>query len=298
MKFSILLLLSLALPVAMAKSRGKSRKAAPARSKISMTKVGVCEGAAPDDKKILIIKQWHLPPTTFTKSFKEKYPQERNQTAIYKQLNEEIKAKRIDLVVAEGCEGEIADGFKPAFNGWDLESLKAQAQTRGYEKILTNVPLKLEARHGANLLTLCGDNEALIQEGNLRLSNMRGWVGFLSRLGEKGDAEKLKLYGEAAATLLKEPKDTPPAELQAQIKTRLKEEIDLFRKSLSARNDSFVKTFEGREFKTAALVIGGLHAADLKEKIRAAGYACEVLEPPGYVREDENLIRDFENAIK
>jgi hypothetical protein len=41
-------------------------------------------------------------------------------------------------------------------------------------------------------------------------------------------------------------------------------------------------------------VIGGLHAADLKAKLETAGLNCEILEPPGYARNSENLIRDFE----
>lgn len=292
------MVLMLSMGLTFANARAKRAKSKPsAKSKISMTKVGSCE--APEGaKKVLLIKQWHLAPTTITKSFKEKYPQERNQTAIYKQLNEEVKGGRLDLIVAEGCSGEINEDFKVSFNGWDLESLRGQAQTRGYEKIVTHVPLKLEARHGDKLLTICGDDEALIQEGNMRMSNLRGWVGFRSRLSETGDPEKVKLYAETAASLLKEPKETPVDQLQTKIKEKVKEELDLFAKSLTARNEHFVKALEGREFKQAAIVIGGLHANDLKNKLQVAGFACDVLEPPGYNREDENLIQDFEKAMK
>ncbi len=268
-----------------------------AHAKYSMNKVASCE-AAKDAKMVLVIKQWHLPPTTITKSFKEKYPQERNQTAIYQHLNLAVKRKKLQLVLAEGCEGEINSEFKTAFNGWTVEHLKKQAQSRGFDKILTNIPLKLEARHGDRLLTVCGDNDALIQEGNLRLSNLRGWMGFWSRLSEPSDAEKTKLYVESAASLLKVPAETSLPELQVKIKERLKDDLGLFAKSLNQRNDSFVKNLEGKDFKTAAIVIGGLHANDLKEKLQTAGYACEVYEPPGYNREDENLIKEFEKAIQ
>lgn len=247
----------------------------------------------------MIVKQWHLAPTTITKSFREKYPQERNQTAIYQALNDLVKKKKLQVVVGEGCEGEINSDFKTAFNGWDYESLKKQAQTKGFDRIVTQIPLKLEARHGDKLLTLCGDNDKQIQEGNLRISNLRGWLGFWSRLSEhKGDPEKLKLYSEAAADLLKIPKETPAEEMQKKIKEKIKEELELFRKSLTERNTSFVKALEGKDFKTAAIVIGGLHAGDLKEKIQAAGYACDVYEPFGYVQEEEKLIQDFEKALQ
>lgn len=263
----------------------------------NMSTVAKCDNPK-STKKVYIVKQWHLGPMTVTKGFKEKYPQERNQTTIYKTLSEMVKKKKLQVVVAEGCEGEINSDFKTAFNGWTVGDLAKQSQTRGFDKIITNIPMKLEARWGEKLLTLCGDNEKLIQEGNLRLSNLRGWMGFWTKLSEgQGDPDKLKLYSEAAADLLKVPKSTPVDQLQAKIKDRFKEEIGLFQKSLQDRNDSFVNALKDREFNTAAVVIGGLHAEDLKEKMQAAGYACEVEEPRGYQREDENLIKEFQKAL-
>ncbi len=270
-----------------------------ASARSNLNKVSSCTGVPKDAKRVMIVKQWHLPPTTTTKSFKEKYPHERNQTAIYQALNELVKKKKVQLVVGEGCQGEINSEFKTAFNGWDYEALKKQSQTRGYPRILSHVPLKLEARHGDKLLTLCGDDEKQVQEGNLRISNLRGWLGFWSRLKEhKGDADKLKLYSEAAADLLKVPKDTSQEELQAKIKDRIKDELEQFRKSLNLRNDSFVKALEGHDYRIAAIVIGGLHANDLKEKIQAAGLNCDVFEPAGYLREEEKLIQEFEKALQ
>jgi hypothetical protein len=269
-----------------------------AEARPNLSKIGSCS-ADKEAKKVMLIKQWHLPPTTITKSFKEKYPQERNQTVIYQSLNDLVKKKKLQIVVAEGCEGEIGPDFKTAFNGWDLEALKKQAQTRGYERIVAHVPLKLEARHGDKVLTLCGDNDKQIQEGNLRISNLRGWIGFWSRLSEhKSDPEKLKLYSEAAADVMKVPKDTSQEELQTQIKERIKQELELLQKSINERNTSFVKALEGRDFQTAAIVIGGLHATDLKEKLQAAGFACDVFEPYGYIQEEEKLIQEFQKALK
>lgn len=269
-----------------------------AAAKPSLNKIATCK-AEKGAKTVWLIKQWHLAPKTVTKGFKEKYPQEKNQTAIYQRLNDAVKKKKVQLVVAEGCEGEIDGDFKTAFNGWDIEALKKQSQSRGYDRIVSHVPLKLEARHGDKLKTVCGDDEDLIQEGNLRISNLRGWMGFWARLSEyKEDDEKSKLYAEAAADLLKVPKDTNVAELKTKIKERVKEELDLFQKSLAARNDSFVKVLKESEYQTAAVVIGGLHAKDLREKLEAAGLACEVYEPAGYRAEDEALIQDFEKTLK
>jgi len=247
------------------------------------------------DKKIMVIKQWHLAPTTVTKGFKERYPQERNQTAIYQALAERIKKKKLQLVVAEGCEGEINDGFGLEFNGWGYGDLKKIAQTKGYSKILSHVPLKLEARFQDQVKTLCGDSEAEIKEGLLRLSNMRGWAGFLTRIE---DPAKRDQFAPAAIELLKAPKDTPTDKLIPMIKARLQTELDLFLKSLAVRNDSFVKVLVETDFKEAAVVVGGLHVDDLRGKLEAKGLACEILAPVGYADQEEDLIRAFQTALK
>ena len=275
--------------------RATVHKALPSR--VHMTKVGTCEVEGPE-KKVLVIKQWHLAPKTATHGFKEKYPQEKNQTAIYQMLEEGVKRDELQLIVSEGCEGEINDDFKAVFNGWDLQSLKAEVGRKGYDKIITLVPLKIEAKYGAKVQTLCGDVETLIQEGNLRLSNLRGWMGFYTRLSEnKNDGEKTKLFSESAADLLRIPRDTPPPQLMAQIRAKLKEELEAFRKSLDERDDAFVKVLSDHDFTKAAIVIGGLHAADLKTKLENAGLGCEILEPPGYQRDDEKLIEEFARAL-
>lgn len=293
-----------------AKTKKSSKKAAPAAVRTKLSKVATCKPPAPPPpaedgaaapeakpKNVLVIKQWHLSPKTITKSFKERYPQEKNQTAIYNDLANRIKANKLQLIVAEGCEGEINDEFKAAFNGWDYASLAKVSQTKGYEKILTLVPLKIEARYNDKVLTMCGDSEKLIQEGNLRVSNLRGWFGFVTRLSETYEDDKGRLYSDAAADLLKVPKNTPVPELLKQIQVRIKEDLAAFRKSLSDRNDGFVKVLQEKPFETAAVVIGGLHAEDLKEKLEAANLACEVYEPPGYQKEAEQLVLDFEKAL-
>lgn len=264
-----------------------------------MTKVGVCKKSSKEAATVMIVKQWHLAPKTITKGFKEKYPQERNQSAIYISLADRIKNKKMDLVLAEGCEGEINEKFTTVFNGWDLEAMKKQAQTKGFDRVLSHVPMKLEARFGEKILTICGDNDKLIQEGLVRLSNLRGWAGFYGRLTEPtSDSDRQKLFAESAAGVLKVDKETPIAELVPKIKEKISEELTAFNKTLAERNDAFVKALQAQSFKNAAIVIGGLHVADLKDKIEAAGYACEVMEPAGYSRDDENVIRDFEKAVQ
>ena len=254
---------------------------------------------APTDKKVMVLKQWHLAPTTVTKGFKEKYKQEKNQTAIYRTLSEMVKKKQLEVIVAEGCEGEIDRNFETAFNGWKIEDLAKQAQTKGFEKIVAHVPMKVEARWGDKVVTLCGDDEKLIKESQLHLSNLRGWMGFWNRFSDsKPEDGSLKLYSDAAADLLKVSKDTSIEELKKKINQRSLEELALFEQSLNDRNASFVKALNSHDFKTAAVVVGGLHASDLKLKLEQAGLACDIYEPPGYSREDENLIKEFADSLK
>jgi hypothetical protein len=280
----------------MARTHHHARATKHTKERAVLKKVAACETPNPA-KTVLIVKQWHLAPTTVTKGFREKYPQERNQTAIFRALADKIKAKKLQLVVAEGCEGEINADFKTAFNGWDYQSLHKISQTRNYDKILTSVPLKLEARYTDKIRTLCGDDAKLIREGNLRLSNLRGWMGFWTRLHETYVDDKGKLYADTASDLLKIPRSTPVDKILSAIRGRLKDEITAFDKSLAARNDAFVKVLRDQDFETAAVVVGGLHALDLKTKLQAAGLGCEVLEPPGYQAQNEELLGEFEKAV-
>jgi hypothetical protein len=290
-----LLIFSLSFAFAKTSHKAKAPKAFP--SKVHLEKVASCNVKDPA-KMVWVFKQWHLAPKTVTKGFKEKYAQEKNQTAIYHVLEEGVKRGEFDFIESEGCEGEINADFTPTFNGWDYTSLKAQAFQKAYDKILTLVPLKIEAKYGEKIATFCGDNLAQIQEGLEKSSNLRGWMGFYIRLNEfKDNPEKLKLYTDSAAELLKISKDTPRDKMLMQIKERIKDELTAFRNSLYARNDSFVKVLQEHDFKHAAVVIGGLHAADLRDKLEKAGLGCEVYEPPGYQPEDEKLVDDFQKAV-
>jgi hypothetical protein len=265
-------------------------------SKPNLAKVGSCNTTG--TKQVLVIKQWHLSPTTVTKGFKEKYPQEKNQSAIYLALAERIKKGKLQVILAEGCEGgEINSSFTPEFNGWGYTSLQRAALGKGYDKVLSHIPLKLEAKFESKILTLCGDNEALIKEGNMRLSNLRGWSGFWSRLNGTSGDDKVRLYADTAADTLKVDRATPVPDLLQKIKARMTDDLAAFKQSLTNRNASFVKVLQSQPFEAAAVVIGGLHADDLKEKLEAAGLGCEVLEPPGYRREDEQLLQVFTQVL-
>jgi len=275
----------------------KSKKRSRAVAQVNLTKVGSC--SATTGKKVLLIKQWDLLKTTSTKGFKEKYAQERNLTAIYKKLDQDVKAGKVQLIVAEGCEGEIKGDFDTTFNGWDLAALQDQVTRKGFDKIITSVPLKIKAKHGDKVRVHCGDDLKQIQESNRLLSNLRGWTGYWSKFEElKNRPDELKPFADSAAALLKVPATTPAKELGEMVKKTLKAEVAALNESMSKRDDAFIKILNEQEFETAAVVVGGLHTADLKSKLEQAQLPCDVLEPPGYTREEENLIQDFQNILK
>lgn len=285
-------LLSLIMSFSLAHAKG-GKKRVRKEPKINLTKIDSCKKVE-GNKKVLLIKQWHLAPKDSTKGFKEKYPQEKNQTAIFKILSDKVKSGDLSLIIAEGCEGEINDAFEPVFNGWNMSSLREYRERKEFPKIITNVAMKVEAKYGEKVLTKCGDNLDLIKEGNLRLSNLRGWSGYLSKLTQL-QGEAAAPYADSAAQTLKVKVGTPIPELTAKIRAEAKSDLQRLLASFNERNESFVKALEGQEFKEAAIVVGGLHADDLKSKLETAGLNCDVYEPPGYARESENLIRDFQS---
>jgi hypothetical protein len=293
------------LPYAVAKK--KSVSATKKRFLHNLRAKQICRTPKTEDKSptlepnktVLLIKQWHLPPTTITKGFKERYPHETNQSAIYRYLNERVRTHYVDMIVGEGCQGEIDENFAVKFNGWDLESLRKISQQKNFDRVLTHIPLKIEARHQDGIRTFCADDESLIQEGNLRLSNLKGWLGYLSRLSDdQADKDKLALYSESASNLLKIEKEIAIPDLLKLIREKMREELNAFKKSIEERNQVVVKTLNEQSFTRAALVIGGLHAKDLQNKLELAGFDCEVLEPPGYGEEDEKLFQEFSRALE
>lgn len=272
-------------------------RARPSRYDSMLTKVASCN--TPNaTKTVLLIKQWHLNPSIVTNGFKGRYPQERNQAAIYEVLADKVRHKKLQLVVTEGCEGEINAQFTGTFNGWDYASLHKISQTRRYPRIVTSAPFKLKARFTDQIKVVCGDDNKQILESKMRLSNLRGWMGFWTHLHETYIDDKGKLYSDAAAETLKVPNTTPKDKLLSLIQERMKEDLDGFNKSISNRDDSVIKALKASEFETAAVVFGGLHTDDLKSKLEAAGFGCDVLKPPGYEDANEKLVESFGDAAK
>jgi hypothetical protein len=263
-----------------------------------LTEIKTCKPAH-SPKQVLVIKQWHLSPATNTFiNSTQKVPQSENQEAIYSQLVQWIDSKKVDVVVAEGCEGVIDANFALEFNGWNYKSLHKVAATPEYPQIATHIPLKLEAKYGPVVATICGDDEALVKEGTLHLSNIRGLTGFYSRIKDKkGQPEDLVSYMEGAAQVLKIPPTNDSKAILSQLRSRSEKEIAQFEITIEKRNTKIVQTIEQTDGKNFAVVIGGLHGDNLAIQLEAKGFNCKVYEPKGYSPQAETLIADLKKAI-
>lgn len=258
-------------------------------------------------KMVWVFKQWHLAPRVLTtpdqaNQAKQKDPSEKpqleNQTAIYKQLDRWITEKAVATLVAEGCEGELNEKSKQAFNGWTYEALKKASSEAGYERVLSHVPLKLEARHATGVLTLCGDQEKLIKEQNLAFSDARGTVGFLIRLEEHAkDPQKLKIYMDGAIELYKLPKKTTPEQVKVRLRKELQKTLKRIHATIDRRNKKFAQAIGKAKAKELAVVIGGLHTAGLVDRLSAQGIACRVVEPKGYDNDEGQMLKRLDELV-
>ena len=261
--------------------------------------VGQCQTKNPKGM-VWLVKQWHLSPKAETKDIaaSQKLPQAPNQTAIYEQLAEWISGGRIQVVFAEGCEGEIKQNFKPAYNGWGMESLKAEIEKPEYTQIVTHIPLKIEARFNDKISTWCGDSNQLVERHSLAFSDVRGLLGYQTRLKQfENQSEKVKPYLESFIKINHLPKSTKVVDALKIIKTKLNAKVTEIKEIFKSRNETFVQVIQRHAGVESAVVIGGLHAEDLKARLEKAQYDCEVIEPTGYAPEDEKLFQDLEKMI-
>lgn len=247
------------------------------------------------DKKVYLVKQWHLTAATDTSQVEKakNSPQFENQKDIYLWVEKRIKEERKFTVIAEGCEGEIKDGYTENFNGWTLKKLKSEIGKAYYADILAPVPMKLKAKY-PELKVVCGDDLKLIKENLKAASDMRGYFGFLQRLmeaKEQGDEDKFKFYASNLKDLFpRQSKIDDPVEFSTQ---KVKKAILEFEDLIYKRNQKFLKIIE--KYDNPIVIIGGLHVKDLSLHLKEEGISFEVITPKGY-RDDENqLLEKFKS---
>ncbi|MBC7693745.1 MAG: hypothetical protein H7222_18410 [Methylotenera sp.] len=272
--------------------------------------VAECSSPASKTSKqhVWFFEQWHLAPDVVTKDTENfvEPPQTKNQVAIYQQLDQWITAGQLRTIYAEGCMGEISHGSKLKFNGWTLPDLEKIAKYPDYVRVMTSIPLKLEAKHGKNLSTLCGDDESLIKESNLAFSDARGTLGFILRLEQyRNDPTRAKNYLDGVVERFKLPKTTTVDQAIHMLKTELKSAVARAQAGLEKRNQSLVQTIAKTLSKSKdtdiAVIFGGLHAAGVLKLLEEKGLGCTVVEPVGYPTDgkgtDAELMKSLNEAL-
>jgi hypothetical protein len=258
--------------------------------------------AASDGKpRVWIFKQWHANAAldTHDRAKGKDLPQAANQAAIFRQLDRWVSAGKIGTVVAEGCAGELTRESQTRFNGWNAHELESESGKSGYaDEIVSSVPLKLEARYGGRVRTLCGDTDALIRENLLAFSDARGIVGFLTRLEQhKNDPVRAKTYLDGVIELYKLPADTSLQQSVVRLNTELRKAVARIHAAIDKRNESAMRAILDSGAQQIAVVYGGMHAAGLKALLEKRGAACEVVEPAGYQNDEGALLEQLDAWI-
>lgn len=261
--------------------------------------VGQCAGTG--QSQIWLFKQWHLSPGTQSRDELQakSLPQMANQRAIFLQLNRWIQAGQVKTVIGEGCEGELNTGVALRFNGWSINDLSLRALQTQYEDVVSHVPMKLEALHDKSVDTWCGDSEKLMREHSLAFSDARGMAGFIGRIQEfQNDPEKVQSYVESVTKLFQLKKNQTVESVLQELKRRLRQKVDRIEQLFSERNEAFLKVIKARSSKPLAVVIGGMHVADLQAKLEKNKLSCTVVEPVGYASGDEKLISQLRTLLE
>ena len=275
-------------------------KKGPIQSKL-IHKIDQCTPTK-SDKIIYFVKQWHVAPAVDTTKIEssKKLPQFKSQSEIFSAITELVAEKEIDTAIAEGCEGEINSKFKEAFNGWTFDRLSKELENKEFKSILTSVLLKAEVKFSEQLKTFCGDDLSQIKRAELALSDLRGDMGYWQKIveNEKNPA-KLKVYLDGVIEALKLPSTTDAATALVALKKDVASSFKMFSEANTARDSALIKVIKNVDSKKPILVVyGGLHADDIKEKLQAEKWNCEVYEPKSYKNNEEKLLDDFKKITQ
>lgn len=248
---------------------------------------------------VFLVKQWHTAPGVNTvpkvtgreRDLLKGIPQAENQVAIYRILETWVGSGQLRTVLVEGCSQGISRSFESRFNGWNLRALERRSRQPDYASVITHAGLKLEAKFGQGVDTVCADSDELIKAHNLAFSDARGVTGFLSRLEGLNDEDpKAKPYVMSVIDIYRLPPSTSVAQAVAQLQTELKDVIGRIHRGFEERNKVMVRRITSGPARPMALVVGGAHVPDLKARLEKEGVACTVIEPAGYRSEDDELL--------
>lgn len=204
------------------------------------------------------------------------------------------KAKGGSPIISEGCEGEITKDFAPVFNGWSMNSLIEKSNGEDYEKILAPVPMKVEAILKDEVIVDCGDDQKLIDENNLAMSDLRGFAGFYERL--KGAVNRPDLFNSYRQSLERGLGDSIEFPIEYS-RDKALEALDRAKKLIEKRNYFFVKAVEKYSGENPVIIIGGIHAEHLSKLLEAKGYEVDIITPEGYGEGDTVLFDTLEKSL-
>jgi hypothetical protein len=250
---------------------------------------------------VYVLKQWHLPPSVNTKEnpVSKSLPQTKNQTQIFDQLSEWTEKSDIDTAIAEGCEGSIDSKMKEVFQGWSYADLEVAKTQKDFDSILSHPVVKLKVRY-PNVNAVCGDSLSEIKKSQLALSDSRADVGYLARLSEnKNQPASLTPYLESVVEAYHLRPDVTLADAQKALSTDLKKSLSIFQDSTHERDLSFIRKVNTlASQKPSVIVIGGLHASDLKQILEDKKMNCTIFEPLAYQNDEEALSKQLKTLIK
>lgn len=256
-----------------------------------------CSQLTKKPQKVTIIKQWHLSARTMTQDIEGsiKLPQFENQSEIYQFLRRRVENKDKLFLLVEGCEDRrIDDQFQTAYNGWTFKTLKEASKGNSFDKILTFLPLKLKARFPEEVTAECADNEKLMQENNLAISEARGYIGFYLRLLQNQNSpKKFSFYKKALEETEKKLIENPLEHARSGTISS----IERFQSLIKKRNDLFLTQIKKHLKENPIMIVGGLHAKDLIQRLEEDGIQTEIITPNGYPETSERLGEDLLKVI-
>ncbi len=245
--------------------------------------------------QVILIPQWHFSPQVDTRRQNFKQPQFENQFSIFKQLE---TYKERPVWVVEGCEGEITQGFKPAFNGWSLSDVEAALKREGnIDLVMTHIGLKGEAVYQDKLQVLCGDNDKLVKEHLTVLSDIRGLVGYRLRIDQlQHEPSRRASYIESVQGAIKISKKSSEAETLKKLDDAIRQALIRYKSIVKERNQFFVNKIKATKEKSA-VVIGALHIEDLEQRLKKDKIKYVVFVPKGLEASGGDPIIALENML-
>jgi|LULF01.1.fsa_nt_gb hypothetical protein len=246
---------------------------------------------------VFIFKQWHLSPNqdTTSKELAKKLPQFINQKDIFLKTKALIESHKTDLIIAEGCEGEINEDFSDSFNGWTLKKLKKERNSSDFADIMAPVPMKLKVMF-PKLEVLCGDNMRLIEENLRAMSDVRGFYGFYQGMkdSQQTNKERYEAYVKQLVSLYpQEAKNGPMQFALDQTKIALLQ----FEKFIKKRNEFFFDIIKKQVHKNPVVIIGGLHVEDLTQRLHEKSYDVKEIIPKGYKNDEQLLLLSMKEIL-